>query len=767
MTTGKSRTMSGALAMATLAVFWGVRAAWSQTPPAEDRTPVEVTARDYTFDPATGQGHGEGNVRVRYQDVSLDADVVDVNLKTKDVSAKGNVVLRREPFEWRGDAVSGNVGTKKFVFGTFEFSTGVWYGTGSGGGHESDGSAWLQGVRMSTCDLPRPHYSIQARRVLYYPDGKFRAYHTVYRVGELPIFYWPVVFGDSNPGRGSISIRPGYSSDWGAFLLLARTWQVSKEVETTAKLDLRSKHGVAIGNETHIRRTYSSTDLDLYGMYDTNPPETGRDRNGRFDTQDWRGRAALYHRQELDRALTLRTNVDAQSDVDMLHDWFKRDYDRDPQPRTFADVVYDTPRLSLSVVARPRVNDFETVVESLPELRLEMPRQVLFAGMPFLYQSTTTAGYYKMNWREFDIDRPAPLTDPEDYDSFRLDSLHMVYAPFSVAEHIQVVPRAGVRLTHYSDSSDTEMRPADIAALYDVDDPYRPRSTTVLLRDYDDEGGSLTRLAGELGLELSTKFSRTWTDYMDDRMYLDGLRHIVQPYVNYTFAPDPSEDRENIYFFDAVDRLTEQNFVRVGVDQRVQTRRDQRIYTLARIQSYADFHFSDKNDNDQGYDGLGDLGNKLEFSPTDALKTWLTVVADLDEMDVRRAELGLRHTRLDGVRFTLAYLYRDAYVPRSTASMGSSLVDLTGEHGYLVREYQEAQTILGEVFIPVNEGSAMRLRLEYDLEESEFTHQVFEILRDLHCWVGSLALEDDNGDRRIMVMLYLKAYPDTRIDLGI
>ena len=33
--------------------------------------------------------------------------------------------------------------------------------------------------------------------------------------------------------------------------------------------------------------------------------------------------------------------------------------------------------------------------------------------------------------------------------------------------------------------------------------------------------------------------------------------------------------------------------------------------------------------------------------------------------------------------------------------------------------------------------------------------------------LGSLALEEDNGDVRIMVMLYLKAYPGTKIDLGI
>jgi len=772
MTIQTSRTFAIALAMVgmmTVVAVSSVRAQAGDAPAGEPKLiPIEVTANDYNFSPETGLAHGEGNVRVRYQDVALDADVVDVNFKTRDVSAKGHVLLKRGPYEWRGQEVSGNVGSKQFAFGTFDVKTGVWYGKGESGVHNSDGTARVERVRLTSCDLPEPHYSIQARRVLHYADGKFRAYHTVYRVGKVPIFYWPVLFGDTNPGQGSITIRPGYSSDWGAFLLLSRTWQVSKEVETTVHVDLRSKNGIALGNETEIRKTYSKTDVTVYGMHDSDTPETTDGYNRRFNAQDWRGRAAVYHQQELDRQLTLRANVDYLSDIDMLEDWFKSEYEHNPQPSTFANAVYDAQRYSLSLGARPRLNDFYTVVEDLPELRLEMPRQTVSDCFPLLYQSTTTAGYYQMDWREFDLDRAFPLTDPEDYDSMRFDTLHMVYLPFTVAQNLQVVPRAGVRLTHYSDSSETAMGPADIDALFAVDDPDDPRNETEILRNYDDEGGSLTRLAGEFGVEASTKFHRVWPNVTNETLNVDGLRHIVKPYVNYTFAPDPTEDREHIYFFDEVDRLTEQNFVRVGTDQRFQTRRHRQIYTLARVQSYADFHFTDENSNDQDYsDGFGDLGNKIEFTPTDALKTWMSLVADLDEMDVRRAETGVRVGRKDGIRFSLAYIYRDNYYPRSAYSMGSSLLDLTGEHGYLTREELETQTAVGEVTFPINEKTSGRIRLEYDVEEADLARQIYEIIRDLHCWMGSLALSEDNGDVRIMVMMYLKAYPSTKLDVGI
>lgn len=767
MSMRKAWALPTVLATLGVATAVAVSSARAQTPEAPKLIPIEVTANDYTFSPETGQGHGEGNVRVRYQDVALDADVVDVNFKTRDVSAKGNILLKRGPYEWRGSEVAGNVGTKHFTFGTFDVKTGVWYGKGSAGSHLSDGTAQVERTRLTTCDLPAPHYSVQASRVLYYPDGKFRAYNTVYRVGNVPIFYWPVLAGDTNADVGSISIRPGYSSDWGAYLLLARTWQVSKEVETTARLDLRTKNGIALGNDTTINTTYTRTEIGLYGMYDLDAPETSDGYNRRFNATDWRGRAEVYHRQELDQHLTLRANVDYLSDVDMLEDWYHREYARDPQPRTFADVVYDAQRFSLSLGATPRINDFYTVVEKLPELRLEMPRQKLVDSLPLLYQSSSTVGGYRLNWRDFDLARPAPLTDPEDYDSLRFDTLHMLYAPFSLADRIQVVPRAGLRLTHYTDSSETAMTEADLEPLYAVDDPYNWQSTTPISNDYDSRGDSLTRLAGEAGLEASTKFHRVWPTVTNETLRIDGLRHILQPYVNYTFAPDPSEDREHIYFFDEVDRLTAQNFVRVGVDQRLQTRRKQRIYTLARMQSYADFHFDDANNNGQDYGtGAGDLGNKIEFTPHDALKAWVTLVADLDKMDMRRAETGLLVGRKDGIRFSLAYVYRDSYYPRSTYSMGSSLVDLTGEHGYLVREYGATQSAVGEVWIPLTEKLTGRVRLEYDIEETELARQVYELIRDMHCWMGSVAFSEDNGDYRIMLMLYLKAYPSVKVDVG-
>jgi len=663
--------------------------------------------------------------------------------------------------------VKGNLETKAFQFGPYRLDSSVWHSGGAGGSNDESERKVLEDAWLSTCDREHPHYRLSASRIVHSSDNSFVARHVVLKFGSVPVFYFPILWGRTDDRR-SLLIKPGYSSRRGAYLEISRSWAIADLGMSKMQLDLMSKRGVGLGNTTHLKTESQALDVNLYGVLDSDPPETEPGFNRRFKETHDRYRLHSYYQNRLTDDLALRLNIDFLSDIDMLEDWFKSEYEHNPQPSTFANAVYDAQRYSLSLGARPRLNDFYTVVEDLPELRLEMPRQTVSDCFPLLYQSTTTAGYYQMDWREFDLDRAFPLTDPEDYDSMRFDTLHMVYLPFTVAQNLQVVPRAGVRLTHYSDSSETAMGPADIDALFAVDDPDDPRNETEILRNYDDEGGSLTRLAGEFGVEASTKFHRVWPNVTNETLNVDGLRHIVKPYVNYTFAPDPTEDREHIYFFDEVDRLTEQNFVRVGTDQRFQTRRHRQIYTLARVQSYADFHFTDENSNDQDYsDGFGDLGNKIEFTPTDALKTWMSLVADLDEMDVRRAETGVRVGRKDGIRFSLAYIYRDNYYPRSAYSMGSSLLDLTGEHGYLTREELETQTAVGEVTFPINEKTSGRIRLEYDVEEADLARQIYEIIRDLHCWMGSLALSEDNGDVRIMVMMYLKAYPSTKLDVGI
>ena len=705
---------------------------------------------------------GDGNVKISSGELGLEADHAEYNRETGDVTARGNVVLRRGDSEWRGTGVTGNFETKRFSLGEVRGVSGVFYGKAAGGTHEPDGRVDLSRAQLSTCDqIEDPHYSLSAKRVVYFPDGRVRAYHATVKVGDMPVFFWPAISVDTNADSGQVEVSPGYDSDWGAYLLLGREWRLDERTRTKMRLDFRSKRGVAVGNETKIVSERSNTDLLAYAMRDNDPPETGDGYNRRFDVEEDRYRVRAYHRRVVADDWNLRLRLDAMSDIDMLEEWFEREYGYNPQPASLVELTKDSDRYSLSLSARPRVNDYYSVVETIPGLRLDLPRQPI-ASTGIYYQGSTSAALLRMTWRDYDEPRTDGLEEPADYESWRVDSLHMFYLPLEIHSDIEVIPRAGLRLTYYDKSSSTELTSGDLDALYEADDSDDPYST-VEVTNYDDDGGSRSRYAAEVGLELKTKFYGVWPDVEGGWLQVDGLRHIVQPYINYTYIPTPSEEREHLYFFDATDRLIEQNFVRIGVDQRLQTKRSKKVYTLASMRNYADFHLS-REDSDAHR--LGDFGTKIEFTPTSGVALWTTALVDMGERQVNRREFGLSLGDKERCLFSFAYQDRKEYVGQEVYSMGSSLVDFFGESSLLAHTYSAGRWVIATLEFALNDTTSGRIQYSYDLLEDELAAQIYEITRDMHCWIGSLRLEEVDEDRRILLVLYLKAFPDVNFDTG-
>ncbi|MFA5205129.1 MAG: putative LPS assembly protein LptD [Lentisphaeria bacterium] len=733
-------------------------------------SPIDIQADQYEFRPDTGEAYGRGNIRLLFEEVVLTADELSANLYTKVVSAKGHVKLQRGVFTWEGDAITGNLETREFRVGEYRAFADPWFFRGASGAYNRKGEVEIGQARMSSCSHlnevgGKPHYAISAKRIVYYPDGRYKAYGMVVRLFEIPLTP-PITYSGSTQGNSGFTIRPGYSSAWGGFLLVTKTFDVAPGLSVDGILEGRTKRGVAAGTKVTHRKGDSSTEVLVYGMEDSDPPTTSEGQTRRFDETRERYRVEAYHRTDLPDDLTLRLRADALSDIDMLEDWFENEYRSNPQPKSFGDLTWDQNRFALSGYVRPRINTFESAVETLPAVRLQMPRQRL-ADSPFYYQSETTVANLHMSWRDYDYDRPdgedgKPLASPDDYEATRIDTTHMFYAPFKLQDTVQIVPRAGVRATYYSQSSKKAVTTSELNNNLTADDPDNYKST-VPVTNYDDEGGEVTRITGEAGLEASTKFYRTWQKTKNDYLEINGLRHVVQPYANYTYVADPSENRDNLYFFDEVDRLTEQNFVRTGVRQRWETRRSQRIYTLASLENYADFPFT-KEDGAEELDGPGYFGTRATFSPREYLKFHGHLLADMGENKVDGGRIGATYGDPKTVLWDVSYLYRDQYTPRTVYSMGSDLTSVGGDTIF-PHAFDDGHFItLGSSF-PINAKTAGRVEYRYDILGNRLASQTYEISRDLHCWIGALRLEQNADDSfNVMLIFYLKADPQIGID---
>ncbi|MFO7822029.1 MAG: LPS assembly protein LptD [Lentisphaeria bacterium] len=737
---------------------------------------INVQADNYEFDTATGWVSAIGDVRVAYRGMILEADEIRFHAKTKQVEADGNVYFYtldsvKSPalskrFFWNGEKLTGNFKDPYFESGEHKVLAGAWYETGDKAVYRNDERLVLHDVSLSTCEYihtDHEHYSLNATKVVYTPEGKIKAYNTWYKVGKVPVFYWPFAVWDTGRDGGNINYRLGYDDDWGGYVMASRRWKINENLDTTLKLDYRTKRGFAVGNRTERRTEHSATDLRLYALQDDEPPSTSDAYNRRFNIEEDRYRVNVSHWQEFGENLTLRLNLDVMSDIDFLEDWFEDDFDDFRQPRSYVDLRYDHERFTASLNLRPRLNDFYTVVERLPELRFDFPRQTV-PGIPgLLYEGETSLADLKMNWREFDKPRSPGLEYPEDYESLRFDTLHMLYRPFMLGGGLaKFVPRAGLRLTYYEDTSEADITSDDLTAMYEVDDPDRSSLATALNK-YDDEGGSALRVTGELGAELSTKFYRVWDKAESEFWQVDGLRHVIQPFLNYTYIPEPTEDRENLYFFDLTDRLIEQNFVRAGVKQRLQTRHPSRdeIYTLAQLTTYADFHF--EKEGERG--NMGDLGIVFEVQPRSQVRVTGKAITNMDDGNLNRAEFGIGLGDPDKLRVDIAYLFRDDYNSYFLNSMGSTLADYSGESMSALR-FDKTHYLAFTTQFPMGAKADGYIRYEYDLEDSELARQIYQITRDLHCWMGGLRLEEEDGETQVQLVLYLKAFPSIGTDGG-
>ena len=751
---------------------------------------VVVAAKNYEFDSKTGLGHGTGGVRVTFQDNVMTADEVKYDSLHQKIWAKGNVVMTSERGAkvkgdtteaadsgdngtvWKCDEITGNFVTRQFEMGKYRAHSGVVYLAGESASATLEGKGKGETVihqgSFTTCDLAEtgePHYKMTSNRIVYHADGSFTAYNAVIKVGTVPVLYLPAMWG-TTAGEGELDVKPGVSGRWGAYLLLSKSWKLSDQVTTKMHLDLYSKRGVAIGNETRIVTDHSDTKTRLYGINDNDTPKT-RDAAGsskynrRFDKVPGRYRAEGYHTQELGDGLNLRMKVDKMSDIDMMEDWFREEFRVNPQPKSFADVTLDSERFSLSLSARKRVNDFYSEAEQLPMLKLDMPRQAL-GDTNIYYESHSSVGEMQMSFRKFDK-HFVGITEPTDYKALRADSLHMFYYPLKLDNDVELVPRAGMRVTYYDTSSSQRLTVNDLDAMMAADDPDKYLTPSSVTKNYDSKGGSRLRLASELGLEASTKYYRTWADYQSARWDIDGLRHVVQPYINYTYNPPPTEDRENLYFFDEVDRLIEQNFIRLGLRQRWETRRSNRIYTLASLENYADFHFI----RGDGKAGPGDFGTRFRFDPKETFGLWTNAAVDMQTGNLHRAEIGFGVGDQKVFRTNISYLYRNNYAARSVYSMGSTLTDAVGDSVF-AHQYDRVHYVCLGFLFPICAKTRGEVRFEFDVMEQKLARQIYEITRDLHCWDGALRLEVDEGyGTSLMLIFTLKAFPGFKVGGGL
>jgi lipopolysaccharide assembly outer membrane protein LptD (OstA) len=683
-----------------------------------------ITAEGYEeFDLRTGVITATNGVAIHYSNVVLVAWSASVNTNSGEVIADGNVRIQRDDQVWVGEHMRYNFKTRQIEAEQFRTGkTPVFIAAKGLHGDESNRVYFATNASITTDDVSQPFQKIRAKYIKIIPGQSVQARDATLFLGSVPVFYFPYYSRKLGDRADHFDFIPGFRSIYGPFLLSSYTWFWGDEFEGKLHLDYREKRGVGTGADANFQLgRWGDGTFRYYYLRDQQPETNG---SGVPFPENRQVVEFSYQSSPLTN-LSFKSEVNYQSDAGVLKEFFERAYRQNPQPGTFFDATKFFQNFSLDLYSQPRINDFFETVERLPEVKLTGYRQQIGA-LPLYYESESSFGYYHRRFAE--TNGPAP----GDFAAARADTYHQVVLPWTLFGWLNVTPRAGGRLTYYSGSS------GEVVSTNDIH-----------------------REVFNTGAEISFKASRTWPTVRNDLLQLDGLRHIIEPSVNYVFVPAPNHRPSDLPQFDyetasllplpiefpdynAIDSIDSQNVLRFSLRNRLQTKRAGGLDDLLNWEIFTDWRLRPRDDQTTFSDAYSDL----VFKP----RSWLTFESE-NRFDIGRKEFSLAREMLTlqpetawSWGITYYYLRDDP----ATWGPGSDVIN-------------------SALFYRINENWGLRATHYFDASLRRMQEQDYSIYRDLRSWTAALVFrlrEDTNGrnDFTFAFTFSLKAHP--RFGLG-
>ena len=704
----------------------GVSAARAQEGTAEveeaapAKLPIEIQADRLEYRDNNKNLIVTGHVEVTDGESVLRSDRMTINTVTKEIRGAGNVDIRHEGRIYTGETFNYNYGTRQGDFMDVDIYEGPWHITADTTERLDEETFLLRNATITTCRGDRPEFYVRSRETVVVRGDEMRSKHVTFYLGGLPVFWLPFAKRDLNSDRTNIVVVPGYSDRMGAFLLGSVHYRLNEMFRGVTHLDYRTERGVAVGQDLLWKDPEEDAYEGEFRVYYTDDDRPYEDEEDQAATEalvdNERYRFKLRHRQALTEADTLRVRSDYLSDPDVLEDFFDREFRYNTQPENSATLSHGEREYTATLNVNKKVNDFYTNLDRVPEFTLDVPRLRL-GDTAFYIDSGNNASYLEASF--------ADQLNRENYDSGRIDSDNKVYWYTRHFGWLNVIPRAGYAATYYSGAP-------QIQTVTGVATNALGEAETVETAETVD-GGSEFRSVLELGCETSYKAFRVL--HNEPRGIDAGLRHVFEPYGNYTLVPKPNVEPEELYQFDEIDTRDEVNDLVLGVRNKLQTKRRGRIHDLVDLDVYTIVNVDKADEELQTVEKVFFDG---EFRSIDTLRVDVDGVVDLIEDDIST--------------FNVQALYR--HRNRSSAGL---------EYRY---RRDSRDLVAGEVnLFPRRKWSYMGYA-RYDLEDSELEEHSHFLRHTTDCLGMGLGVREIDSEITVWAQVWLLAFPQSVAELG-
>lgn len=672
----------------------------------EAAMPIVVNGDKVEYDHAKRRVIGTGNVSITYRDIKITCEKIVVDIDKKEGLAEGDVTLYQE----------GNVFSADKVLYNFEKKTGQlikggmymepWYGRAESIDKLDEKVFKLNKSYITTCEFEKPHYRIEAKTIKVYLDDRVTAWHVFFYAGDIPVMYSPYYNHPLKDNLPQVHVVPGHNDEWGTYLLTAWRYYFHPDSRGHIHFDWRSKRGFAEGIDYKYGLSkFGRGNCRFYFLHDKEPDQS-QELGTELPSERWR--LQLRHKWDVDENTFMAGEFHKLSDQDFIKDFFyKEEYERENQPRTYLTLIGAEENYALSVLYREKVNDFFTVTERLPEVKLDIRKLKLLNNLDLYYRNESSFVKLNQNYAK-DVSRAERPAD--NYDAIRIDSYNELSYPFKLLGFLSVNPFIGTRETFYSKDKS--------------------------------RNDNVTRYLFTTGADLYTRFYKIY-DFETDFLNLDihDIRHLITPSIKYAYIREPNLIPKELLQFDELDTLDHNNSAELSLEHKLQTKRTKEdgrkeaVDLLTFIIS-SEYIFRDNVGNDNELDDM--IEYDLEISPY----SWMYIDAT--------ADFHRRERRFDTAT-------TDLYIDKGE--------DLMFGVGYRYERDENAQAT-GHLSYHVNKENwkrhwAFDIYERYEIQEKLFQEQQYTITKDLHCWLAELTCRiKDEKDFTFWVIFRLKAFPD-------
>jgi lipopolysaccharide assembly outer membrane protein LptD (OstA) len=247
-------------------------------------------------------------------------------------------------------------------------------------------------------------------------------------------------------------------------------------------------------------------------------------------------------------------------------------------------------------------------------------------------------------------------------------------------------------------------------------------------------GGGTFRPIFNVGFEGSFKLSKKFEGIQSRILGLDGVLHTMQPYFDYSYVYNAGKSRDQILQFDrvvpatqplpidfpqfvAIDSIDDWSIMRLGVRNRLTTRRGDDNYEWLFMDSFFDIDFKNPYV-DNGNGTVTNVVNSLEFRPVN----WATLRMDY--------QLPVTDQGFTDVNTSVLFMpWKDILLQVSDRYLQNNPF------------FQDSNQITGYVYYQLNTNWGVSAQATYEAEDDLLLYQRYMIHRDLTSWIVSFGGE--------------------------